>query len=67
MSMQTNGNGRIYYKLPQWVIIVEKIDIEIAAHIVHIVFSDMLIFFFITIQMYYFYNNKKTNHSFLGN
>jgi len=32
-----------------------------------IVFSDMFIFFVITCQMYYFYNNKKTNLSFLVN
>ena len=51
-----------YYKLPQRVIIVEMKNIEIDIRIVCvIVFTAMFIFFDITCQKYYFYNNKKTN------
>jgi hypothetical protein len=46
----------------------EMKNIEIDIRIVCvIVFIDMFIFFVITCQMYYFYNNKKTNRSVLGN
>jgi hypothetical protein len=57
-----------YYKLPQRVIIVEMKNIEIDIRIVCvIVFAVMFIFFDITCQKYYFYNNKKTNRSVLRN
>ncbi len=58
----------MYYKLPQRVIIVEMINIEIVRQLaISDVFVDRCIFFVITTQMYYFYDNKKTYYFFLKN
>lgn len=68
MSIETKRDGEHSYRLPQRVIIIEIKNIEIGIRIACVfVFNDMFVFFFITYQKYYFYNNKKTNHSFLGN
>lgn len=68
MSIQTKKGRRVCYRLPQRVIPVEIKNIDIVTLIDRVIaFIDMFVFFFITYQMYYFYNNKKTNHSFLGN
>lgn len=58
----------MYYRLPQRVIIVEMKNIEIVKQLaISNVFDAMCIFFVITSQMYYFYDNKKTYYLFLKN
>lgn len=65
--MQTIKGRRAYHKLPQGVIRIDMKNIEIDIPIVcEIVFEDMFVFLIIMCQMYYFYNNKKTNPHFLA-